>query len=653
MSDDILLLLDAPEISPEDIRQYLAVCMTSIARIGRSKEQLPVISTGGGSHGHATATSDSNKRDLLQAFDDDAIASQANDRDRRIKLDRNIPYLEQSLATPRHKGRPQIPMNSRFHSLAARVPVVDASDIRMTTWQRAILKTEANSLVPTEASGEYGMLYTLTLRMSSDSTMHCDLTPYKNTKYRLAIDTGDSAFWFYGSDFEELIEVNGLYEEVPWANGTPGHKSKNRHPTIPLGVKECALDSAHYRYVDGGALHIYRWEDAVPFTAPGWDWKKNASCKSSITLKFPRVLATAASRVAVKQPVDGNLGLAITGSRYPWDRRREAQHGLVPSSVTKKDRLTFFDIVSNCSAGPLIDDPAQLTIRLLIPNEERENHTVERQRRSFLYYGHGEPCGILGADEKLLLPVYTPKLEVWPSYEYVSRTSITFDMWRLRLISLTLMTPTEENPDYADYDSIDDGWDHECISMPSTPDPLTKTSPGIPVLFDTGAGCSVLPKAIVQRIWEEWFENEPNKFPEYRSRSKLPPPIWHKREDKFAHHDLLFTFMDHTGETYTHRCGAEHVLTSPWDLPDGAHCSLLTYHGKEQPGTEYILGMNFFWANLVRTNTEGDNAPTIQFAAQRVVQHGRKIGEAWDLGIHAHLPPRIQALRTSFTCPLQ
>ncbi len=50
----------------------------------------------------------------------------------------------------------------------------------------------------------------------------------------------------------------------------------------------------------------------MTFSVPAWDWKSNRKSKTTV-LKFPLILAKAASEIAACQPVDGNMGLNVPG----------------------------------------------------------------------------------------------------------------------------------------------------------------------------------------------------------------------------------------------------------------------------------------------------------------------------------------------------
>ena len=41
--------------------------------------------------------------------------------------------------------------------------------------------------------------------------------------------------------------------------------------------------------------------------------------------------------------------------------------------------------------------------------------------------------------------------------------------------------------------------------------------------------------------------------------------------------------------------------------------------------------------------TPGQSAPFIQLAPQRIVRDGQKVAGPWELELHEHLPPRLQA----------
>ena len=63
------------------------------------------------------------------------------------------------------------------------------------------------------------------------------------------------------------------------------------------------------------------------------------------------------------------------------------------------------------------------------------------------------------------------------------------------------------------------------------------------------------------------------------------------------------------------------------------------------------LVQNFFWACMLKLDARhrgerpmpGQSAPFIQLAPQRIVSDGQKVAGPWELELHAHLPPRMQA----------
>lgn len=203
----------------------------------------------------------------------------------------------------------------------------------------------------------------------------------------------------------------------------------------------------------------------------------------------------------------------------------------------------------------------------------------------------------------MLLPVYTPQLHIFPATR--ADPIPVYDMWRLRLLSMTLLEPAGTNLDYEVL--VQKQWNARRIPIDQTPG---SSLPGVPVCFDTGegpnlveltrlnllgtpptgSGASVLPKKVVQDIWEKWFEQPASTFPPPIDGIVLP--IWHNRPDNFANHDLVFEFMDSCGEVFDFRCSAEHVLSAPWKVPGTtATSSLFQPAAEDHPFDDSVLGV--------------------------------------------------------------
>ncbi|TFK78607.1 hypothetical protein K466DRAFT_68073 [Polyporus arcularius HHB13444] len=169
---------------------------------------------------------------------------------------------------------------------------------------------------------------------------------------------------------------------------------------------------------------------------------------------------------------------------------------------------------------------------------------------------------------------------------------------------------------------------------------------GIRTLFDSGATCSVLPRAVRQAIWTEWFSNDAQSYPWNE------PFLRHNRN--FSTHDVLFEFQDSAGRVETLRCSAQEFLSSPWVPLDGSPGTLACFAEPAHDDDEgpYILGANFFWTSIVRLDAThrgdrpvpGQAAPYMQFAPQRILSDGYKLAGPWELEIHADLPPNMQAV---------
>ncbi|KAI0695084.1 hypothetical protein C8T65DRAFT_744116 [Cerioporus squamosus] len=478
--------------------------------------------------------------------------------------------------------------------------------------------------------------YTVNLVMDSDEW---DLAPKKGKEYKLAVDTGDGCFWFFEKSFQQLQSVRLSREETLATGSTHKYVTKDwsdlpldlqqrcrRRRVIPPSAAPIA-EVCMLRYADGGELRVKRWHSSpgvdLQFRAPVWNWILGASEHSSNhKLRFSRILADAVNSTNAAQGIDGNLGMGVPGWRQPW------------SFAGSKDRATFFDVL-NHGAG-LVPKPMCVTVRLLPPDEyelARANHRVQ----SFLYYGIGTPCGFLGIFDKIVIPEFTPRLYIFPDL----RRPDLFRWWTMQLLSITLLEPLVQVPNYASLDPRQ--WYPKHIPVGDI-SAETGSPTGIRVIYDSGATCSVLPQAVLQAIWTQWFSNDAQSYPD------RPTFLRHNRD--FSMHDVLFEFQDSIGQIVTLRCSAREFLSSPWVPNDGFPGTLACFSEPRHNEGPYVLGANFFWTSIVRMNgthrgerpIPGQTTPYMQFAPQRILGDGFKLAGPWELEIHADLPPDMQAV---------
>ncbi|TFK79158.1 hypothetical protein K466DRAFT_592530 [Polyporus arcularius HHB13444] len=217
-----------------------------------------------------------------------------------------------------------------------------------------------------------------------------------------------------------------------------------------------------------------------------------------------------------------------------------------------------------------------------------------------------------------------------------------FCCWTMQLLSITLLEPMVHCPYYDNTDPLQ--WFPKRITLGGTSQ--SNTPLGIRTIFDSGSVCSILPRAVLQKIWTEWFFNDAQSYP------RDGPFLRHNRD--FSRHDVLFEFRDSVGRVETLRCSAQEFLSSPWVPLDGSPGTLacFTAPNREDDEGPYILGTNFFWTSIVRLDAThrgdrpvpGQAAPYMQFAPQRILADGIKLAGPWELEIHADLPPDMQAV---------
>ena len=124
-----------------------------------------------------------------------------------------------------------------------------------------------------------------------------------------------------------------------------------------------------------------------------------------------------------------------------------------------------------------------MTLRLLLPREQSISAGKARQtsndrtcvvplrrqcsagtnishRRSFVYFGDGEPCAMLGSSNtEPIAPQWGPRIPIWPR----TPQNDLYTFWQLQLLSMTLLKPLRTYPDYI----IDSHWGSIEIEMPT------------------------------------------------------------------------------------------------------------------------------------------------------------------------------------------
>ncbi|RDX54845.1 hypothetical protein OH76DRAFT_844606 [Lentinus brumalis] len=503
-------------------------------------------------------------------------------------------------------------------SLARRTPIAFApppvQDIRtFQALSASVDQLDESSLMPSSYKHTPDCTwYTLclTLRPSDSGDPRYRYRVHRR-ELHLSLDTAESSYWLFQQNFEGLIKDanTGTLFSRPWneeelREQVPKRRCLPRPDEPPIG--HCVRRG----YEDGGIVDLERWpvEHDVTFAVPAWDWKKNQKSKTT-ELKFPLILAKAASEVAARQPVDGNMGLNVPGARALWE------------NVDATDRVTIYDILrhADCVEGIEEIDGGDLVfiVRLLIPTGTGHQAVGDSKTRSFLYFGKGTPC--------------------------------VFCTWDLELVSITLLEPLV---DWADHEGLDENqWVKRPIRMADetyldeNANCVENKRAGIRVAFDTCSWCSTLPKRVVASIWSDWFEQDPSNLP------GIDEAIWHEGPaDRFSGSDILFKFVDSGGQDLDLRCSARHFLSSPWSVEAGGIQSYIQTGPGNGHEVTWILGMNFFWSFMVKMETTytglrpvpGVHSPTVRFTPQRILCAGVPIAEPWDLPILPDLPPRLQ-----------
>ncbi|RDX47398.1 hypothetical protein OH76DRAFT_778745 [Lentinus brumalis] len=412
---------------------------------------------------------------------------------------------------------------------------------------------------------------------------------------------------------EDVVDgVNYRYIQRDWTDTSVDFQQRcRRRRVVPPSTAPIA-EWGIVEYGDGGELRVKRWP-----TSPDVD----------LQIQFARILAEAVNTTAAGQGIDGNLGLGVAGWRSPWTLARS------------KDRTTFFDIINH---GPgVVPTPMCVTVRLL-PPDGYQLARANKRVQSFLYFGVGSPCGLFleFLEDHIRIPEYTPRLYIFP--DMVEEDE--FHWWSLQLLSITLLEPLVDNPNYAGIDALQ--WMPRHIPLGA--DLPGGLSTGVRVIFDSACWCSVFPRNIMQAIWTQWFQNDAELYPDQAILLR------HFRD--FSRHDIVFQFRDSRGTITPFRCRAQEFLSSPWNPPDGYGGSvacLAEAKGNGGHGTEpYILGANFFWTSILRLDGThrgekpmlGQAKPFMQLAPQRILSDGLQLAGPWSLEIHPDLPPDMQAV---------
>ncbi len=223
-------------------------------------------------------------------------------------------------------------------------------------------------------------------------------------------------------------------------------------------------------------------------------------------------------------------------------------------------------------------------------------------RQSFLYFGNGSPCGLFleFLEDKIRIPEYTPKLYIYPDIVMQD----VFNWWSLQLLSITLLEPLVDNPNYAGTDPLQ--WMPRHI--PLGEQLPNGASTGVRVIFDngeslgsvmaipadiadetshaSGCGCSIFPRHVLQAIWTQWFQNDAQFYP--------TGAVYLRHFRDFSRHDVVFQFRDSHGKVEQLRCRANEFLTSPWNTGDalgGSYACFAEPQGgaeQQQPGDEEL-----------------------------------------------------------------
>nr|VWP00243.1 Extracellular lipase (EC [Ganoderma boninense] len=285
-----------------------------------------------------------------------------------------------------------------------------------------------------------------------------------------------------------------------------------------------------------------------------------------------------------------------------------------------------------------------MILRLLWPI--RRFGTGSPHLRSFLYFGDGIPCGVPGLGSKLLTPEFGSQIPIEEAvpHEASNVGERQFRCWTVRLLSMTLLVPLIQPPNYASSD--EPYWKAKTISFPNM-----DGNGGMRAELDSASARTYVPLSVYNDIRRSWLQQ-----PNVPSPQKCDRDIFQREAGCFRGHDIIFRFKGLDTEEVEFRCSAEHFLVSPWYKPKSGF--IVPFKAIRPTGDEYgylsevvTLGMNFFWGAIVRFDAEhrglrpvpGIDQPYVQLAAQRIVQDGKIVADAHEIEIHQDAPPRVQA----------
>nr|VWP00250.1 Protein kinase domain-containing protein [Ganoderma boninense] len=193
-----------------------------------------------------------------------------------------------------------------------------------------------------------------------------------------------------------------------------------------------------------------------------------------------------------------------------------------------------------------------------------------------------------------------------------------YDLWAIRLLSITLFVPPMCGSDIRN--STSSTW---------LPLPIKMPRQGVRAILDTASMNTTLPPSVIQAMCSLWFQ---------MGGLPVDAPIRHASTDKFAGHRLLFTFADaDDGEEIPFYCDATYFLGQLWD--DALFPGLRWSHVRSSNDEECdvaVLGQylqNFFWSAFVKFNApyhgSPDSVPSIQLSPQKVFVEGRAADGPW------------------------
>nr|VWO96002.1 Di/tri peptide transporter 2 [Ganoderma boninense] len=440
---------------------------------------------------------------------------------------------------------------------------------------------------------------------------------------------------------EDVLEPTVSSSEHRTEGGSQQQLSQSPAPstmrplrTLPPGAAEDMKDTQDVRYGDNGNVRIGRWsiQDAsAPFEFPSWCWNRNA--ESATFIELPRILAHRVNSNIVEQQWDGNFGLAIPGLDVSW-------------AILQ----TFYDVLQH-NDNVRVDKPWIMTIRLLWPQDQ--SHSSEKGKgrasddRVFVYFGDGEPCAMISSvdhDAEPVAPQWGPRIPVWPR----SPANDIYTCWQLRLLSMTLLKPLRDDPDYTD----DSHWEAIAIEMPTN---INSGYAGVEIVLDTCSSHSYFPSEVIDNIVHLWLKDARTL---QQSTRDSPKVIYVQQPEDYENFDIVFKFLGSDHEVVNFRCGARDFLISPYNVDGrGYFCpfaELQAINHMIVPYEACTLGTNFFWSAMTRLvaplhdGTKGGwdlsraERPYVQLAPQRIVLDGRKVAGPRDIKIYEEHPPWFQ-----------